>query len=445
MVYVSAMKRDLSIKQEHARFLGALFITTVASHTSSMMDAAIGGYYLGENVVSSINLVLPIEEIFYSLTLLLGLGACTAAAKAFGEGETERVRKHFTAALVSALTLFCTLAAVLFIMRESVLDILCGESYLREETGRYLISILLWFIISNVDTIMCEFVAMTGKPVLVAYCTLAYFCTKLLINWLFVGIFSFGIEGLGYASLISSLITLAILLSYCLSEKSPLRFIRSSFRQIASFTRTNIHYGKGLMAVEVSYILFSFAMNTLVLRYMGEKGFFCWSIVMMLFLVGDFAAAAAQETCLSLGGKYLGAGEEKNISIIFGRSMLFSALWIFLSFALVYVLPDFVLPLLGAPDHSNYAMLQSVIAMTITVTAGINLINLYLVRLVLQDHIRLFTRLIILLYLSVPLFFIVAHYVIPGHEWWGIVALAPIQAAVVAVSWRGFRSFRRES
>jgi len=416
---------NLPVGREHARFLGAVFVATVTSHASSVVDTAVGGYLLGDNVVSAVNLVRPIEEVFYGLSLLLGMGGCTAASFAFGNRDAKQVRSHFTAAILSAATVFVSLAMFLLLMRDRVVDFLCGDSYLWDYTNRYLVSVTPWFVFGNLIGIVNQFVAMTGKPHLSMYASIAYFASNAAFDYLLVGVFGYGIGGLGCSSLISSLVGLLILLPYWL--KSPLRFIHNPIRQMMRNIRSNVHYGVGLMTGEISYILFIFLMNTLTLKYLGEKGLFCWSVVVMIFLVCDFASAASQETCLSLGGRYIGAGRPDFANIVFRRSTAFTAAWTVLCAGLTLALPGHLLPLLGAADSSDHHMLVTVIALTVPVTVGLNLVTLHIARLIIENRVKRFTVLVTVLYLSVPLFFFMFHCILPGQEWWGIMALIPLQ------------------
>lgn len=416
---------NIPVGRQHARFLGAVFVSTVTSHASSVVDTAVGGHLLGENVVSAVNLVLPIEEVFYGLSLLFGMGACAAASFAFGKGDTKQVRRHFTAAMFSSAAAFLVLAMLLLLMRDRVVDFLCGDSSLRDYTYRYLMSVTPWFVTGNLVGIILQFVAMTGKPHLAMYGSAAYCVSNALFDYLLAGVSGYGIEGLGYSSLISSFVALLFVFPYLLN--SPLRFIPSPGRQMMSDIRSNVHCGGGLMTGEISYILFSFIMNTLTLKYLGEKGLFCWSVVVMIFLTCDFASAASQETCLSLGGRYMGAGRPDCSDIVFRKSMVFTVIWIVLCMALTFALPEHLLPLFGATDPSDYSMLNSVLALTLPVTIGLNLTNLGIVRLVIKKRVGLFTILVAVLYLSVPLFFFIFHQLFPGHEWWGVTALIPLQ------------------
>lgn len=405
-----------------------------------LLDTAIGAHYLGENVVSVVNLMMPIEESFFALSLLLGMGACTAAAFEYGKGNLQEVRNHFSSAIISAFTVFVLLAASLLLFRGRVVNILCGDSYLQAYTLSYIKVALLWFVYGNLVSVVLQFVSMTGKPHLSMYGSIAFCVSKAVLNYLFLGFWGFGIEGLGYSSIIASSVTVVVVLPYLL--KSPLGFVKCTLRQLARYISSNIHFGKGLITGEISYIAFVFVMNFLVLRYLGEKALFFWSVVIMIFIVCDYASAASQETCLSLGGRLIGEGKPNSYSFVFRRSMLFTSIWTGVCLISILLLPEKTLPFIGAADAQNYSFLLPVVAMTIPVTIGLNLTNLYLVRLISVNKVELYTILLALLYLSVPLVFFTSHFIVPGKEWWSFIALIPLQLALVTVARVPFCSSR---
>lgn len=420
-----------AVSREHAKFLGSMFVTIMASQATMLMDAVIGGSLLGSDVVSAIDLVIPVNEVLYAVSLLLGMGACTAASVAFGRNDTDAVRRHFTAAIVSASFVFALMAASIYFGRNTLVDWLCGDSYLKDYTLRYLTAMVPYFAISGLAMTLKIFTSMTGRPQLVMYCALVLFAINIGCNFLFIKVFELGIESLAYSSTISIIAAILFLLPNYLNKNCAFRMTRCSMRQLLKTTKQNMRYGIGLLTADVAYIIFSFAMNAMVLRYMGEQNLFYWSVVMMLFLTCNYANAAAQETCLSLGGRYIGAGQNEDARLIYRRSLNFTIIWGTLCLVLVFIMPYRILPLFGASDAVINSTLTTIIALAIPVTFGINIVNIYLVRLLQNGGIKHYLLLSSLLYLTVPFVFWCIHLIASGHEWYSFIALIPIQLGLI--------------
>lgn len=420
-----------AVSREHARYFGAVFVTILASQATMIVDAIIGGSLLGADVVSVVDLVIPVNEVLYAVSLLLGMGACTAASVAFGRNDIDAVRRHFTAAIVSASFVFALMAASIYFGRNTLVDLLCGDSYLKDYTLRYLTAMVPFFAISGLALILKTFTSMTGRPQLVMYCALILFVINISCNFLFIKVAGLGIESLAYSSTISIIAAILFLLPNYLNKNCAFRMTRCPLRQLLHTTKQNMHYGVGLLTGDVAYIIFSFVMNIIVLRCMGEQNLFCWSVVMMLFLTCDYAAAAAQETSLFLGGRFIGSGQNENVRLIYRRSLNFAVIWMVLCLLIVFILPYKILPLLGASDAVINSNLTTIIALTIPVTFGINIANIYLVRLIQNGGVKQYLLLSSLLYLSVPLIFWCFNLIVPNHEWYSFIALIPIQLGLL--------------
>ena len=169
---------------------------------------------------------------------------------------------------------------------------------------------------------------------------------------------------------------------------------------------------------------------------MGEDGLFCWSIVMMMFLTADYAAAASLQTCVSLCGKYVSQGNGTGARYVHRTSCLFVAGWCVLFLGLTFLFPKVMLPIFGASDAATYGQLLSLIALSLPLIMGNTTGNQYLSRLILTDRVALYTLLTSSLYLAFPLLLLVGHQLLPGNECWCLLAIVPLQIAAWAIGSR---------
>lgn len=397
------------IKQEHARFLGSMFVTVLASQATMVVDAAVGGSLLGADAVSAVDLVVPVYEFFYALVMLLGMGGCTVASMCLGRGDVPAVRRHFTAAVAASAALMALMGALILLFPGTLVRLLCGGSDLGTLTHDYLVAMVPFFVVAGVSVISMMFTAMAGRPVLVMCCAVAQFVLNVTCNLLLLKVAHLGIEALAYSSAFASAATLLLLLPFCLRRDCPFRPVRCGARQFFSALGANVKYGSGFVAVNLAYVVMVYAMNTLSLRFTGEQGLFLWSVVLMIYLAGDYASAAAQETTLSLGGRLLGAGDRSGARMVCNRSLLFVLAWISLILAAVFFVPRLALPLFGAADVAVYPQLLRAVAAALPFIVGVSLGNLWLVRLVQRGAIVRYLVVSSLLYLSVPAVFLLYH------------------------------------
>lgn len=88
-------------QREYHRYILSSLVLVVCSYTTMLVDAAVGGHFLGGEAVSAVNLAMPISEIFYTFTLLLGIGSSIKASIDIGRNDIAQVRRTFTTAITS--------------------------------------------------------------------------------------------------------------------------------------------------------------------------------------------------------------------------------------------------------------------------------------------------------------------------------------------------------
>jgi len=386
-------------------FLSSIFIYVMASYATLLIDAAIGASLLGKDVVSVVDLVMPVSELFFTVTLLFGVGADTLASIAYGRGDYAAVRRHFTVAVISEIVVLGVLAIVIYSFIRPITGLLCASSTLYDHTLEYLSVIVIFSLFDEVFRIVRIFTAMTGRPQLVMTSALVQMFVNVLSDWFFVAVCGMGIKGLAMASLVSTLSGGAVLLPLALNRDCPFKFVSMNIREAFKTLKANLSPGFGYMASDIIYIFFYFSMNAFVLRVLGENALFCWSVVMMAFLTCNYARSAAQEACISLGGQSLGISDNNAYRQILRRCVLFVSSWAIIIYALLFAFPAFSFQFLGVVDVSTFRPYQLLLLLMSPFVIGNNVAVLRFIRYIQigrNDRYLLYST---SLYLFVPFLF----------------------------------------
>jgi len=421
-------------QREYYRYLLSSLVLVVCSYATMLVDAAVGGHFLGEEAVSAVNLAMPISEIFYAFTLLLGIGSSIKASIDIGRNDIAQVRRTFTTAVTSTFAGLLLLAIIFWGMRHYIIDWLTAGTSLKTMTYSYLYALLPWFVIGGTLYVLRIFTTLSGKPELVMRSAILQFIVNICCNTLFLGLFHWGIWALAVSSLISAMVMGAILLANCSKSNCPFRLIRCSPSEYKSNFLVNCHYGIGLLTSNISYSIFVLMMNALVLRLIGEKQFYIWSVIMMIFLTASYIIMAGQETCITMGGRYTGLGMNDVVRRIHKRTHIILSSLILLIIALTFLFPNQLMPFFGVSNpEMNHAILP-VLALSIPFVWFNNILSITLLPIMQKGKIWMYTGRVSILYLHLPLLFVVFHYLLPGNEWWCFISMIPIQAILLYAS-----------
>jgi anti-sigma regulatory factor (Ser/Thr protein kinase) len=113
-------------------------LTAMANSMSIIVDGIIVGNFLGANALAAVNLVIPIQMLYTTVAVFLGMGAATVIAVAKGRREEAYANDIFT--LVLSRLMCVTGVWISFVLAEAVTIMMIVVYYLymkKKSAGRY--------------------------------------------------------------------------------------------------------------------------------------------------------------------------------------------------------------------------------------------------------------------------------------------------------------------
>lgn len=104
------------------RFLPAATFAMVVEFLMGISDSAVAGHVLGEDALSSVNLMQPVFNVVSFFATMVGVGASVLYSTAMGRFERRRACELFTQGLWSAVGLGLVMVAALALLRTPVLS-----------------------------------------------------------------------------------------------------------------------------------------------------------------------------------------------------------------------------------------------------------------------------------------------------------------------------------
>ena len=223
------------------RFVMPSIIMMIFTSVYGVIDGFFVSNFAGKTSFAAINLIMPVLMILGTLGFMIGAGGSAIVAKTLGEGRTQTAKQYFS------MLIYVTIAGGIFFT-------ILGETLLRPITvllgatdnmvddcvlyGRIILITLTPFMLQNVFQ---SFLITAEKPKFGLAVTVAAGCTNIVLDFLFVGIFKWGLIGAASATAISQLIGGIIPLVYFLRpNNSTLSLTRAKLdKKILIKTCTN--------------------------------------------------------------------------------------------------------------------------------------------------------------------------------------------------------------
>lgn len=285
------------------KMLFPTLISMVFSAVLIITDGIFVGRGLGSYALAAINIVVPIWLFATGIGLMFGMGGSVVASINMSQGKLKTARINITQAIFVS-TLFLMLCSVLVLVFSDKILILLGCSEaLMNPAKDYLWGFVPFMAINALLASASFFVRLDGSP---RYAMVANMCAAMLnivMDYLFIFVFKWGIFGAAIATSLGSVAGVAILLYYLFNPKNSLHFIRIKLsKNSLLLTARNIGYmcrlGFSSFLCEVTIATMMLCGNYVFIEYLGENGVAAFSIACyffpIIFMLYNSIAQSAQ-------------------------------------------------------------------------------------------------------------------------------------------------------
>ncbi len=249
-------------------------------------DTMVVGRGLGSQGLAALNIAIPINNVFNGMGLLFGIGGATALAINRGRGDEEAVNDIFSKSMIMAVMVGIILTLVRVFFLEDFAKILGASDNTLPMVQDYLGILMIFSTAFLVNVSLTVFVRNDGAPGLAMAGMLTGSIMNVILDYIFVFIFGWGMKGVGLATGLAPVIGLLILSSHFIRRKNKLEFIIPTF-DFETIRRILTNGGSSFI-VELSAGIVIFAFNLVLFDLKGDLAISAYSIIANLSLI--FAA-----------------------------------------------------------------------------------------------------------------------------------------------------------
>ena len=234
---------------------------------------------------------------------MVGAGCSVVASIHLSRGKQNTARINVTQALFFVTIIAALLSFLMMIFPDDTARLLGASEHLRPMVTDY----LLWFVPSWIFHIWIAvslfIIRLDGAPKLAMFCSLVTAVINVVLDWIFIFPFGWGVMGAALATSISIISGGIIAILYLLFFARRLRLypLKWSVKSFRLFVR-NIGYqcriGSSALLGEATLAVLMFVGNQVFMHYLGDDGVGAFGIacyyIPFVFMVGNAVAQSAQ-------------------------------------------------------------------------------------------------------------------------------------------------------
>lgn len=211
------------ISKKYREYLVPTILTSMATQIASFVDSVMASNLVCSKSIAAISLIMPILQFLYSVTILFGLGASSLISRAQGENDKKTANHFFTISFIVVSIISIIALIVQLIFKDSIIPLFSNDLELRQLASEYYKPFVIGIPIYMLLFSAIHIVRLDGRPKFASMIMIVANLVNLGADYLFMGVFKWGIAGSSWATLLGNSVGMAMVLSHFIQGKSSLK------------------------------------------------------------------------------------------------------------------------------------------------------------------------------------------------------------------------------
>lgn len=318
------MKQDKNILKTILRYTIPSVVSMWVFTIYTMVDGIFIGRYVGPLGLAGVNITMPLINLTFAIGIMIAVGSSTLIAIHYGEGDWTAGNKIFTTAVYSLLTCGILISLIITIFIDPIIYFLGGNDILYPYIKDYLRIIILFCTCYMTGYALEIYIKVDGNPVYPTLCVVTGGVVNILLDYIFVVLFHFGIKGAALATGLSQVTTTSLLFYYIFFKTKRVKFTKITYSIFNLLKIMKVGFAEFLAEVSTGISIFVF--NLVILKQLGESGISAFGIIGYISSFITMTMIGFNQGVQPILSFNLGAKEFKKISQIMKISFSILAL-----------------------------------------------------------------------------------------------------------------------
>ena len=350
--------KSMSVGKLFTKLLVPTIMGMAASALFTVVDGIFVGNGIGSDAMAAVNISAPIFMIITGVGLMFGMGGGILTSINLSQGKKKVANINFTQSVIALVFISLVMTLLLTIFPHKIATLFGSDEYLMDMVVEY----LFWFSISLPFTVLVValpfFIRLTN-PKISMWAMLAATVVNIILDYLFIFVFKWGLFGAAIATDIGEFVGAAIMIIYLFRHSIAIRFVwlKLSVKSLL-LTLRNVGYmiklGFSVFLSEITISVMIISGNYVFMDYMGADGGAAYSVICYLFPIIFMVFNATVQSAQPIISYNYGCGQMKRSDNALRLSMLFTLAFAF-SIMLLFICFTRSIVTLFIPDTASAA------------------------------------------------------------------------------------------
>lgn len=303
------------------QFVISPVLMMICTSLYSIVDGFFVSNYVGKTSFAAVNLIMPVCMGLGTIGTMIGTGGSAVVSKALGEGKQEQANQYFSLLVYFSIFLSILLSIIGFIFARPIAALLGAENELLENCVTYSRILFIAMTAFILQSIFQSFFVTAEKPGLSLKISIMAGLTNMVLDYLFISVFHWGISGAAAATGIGQVVGGIIPIIYFIRKNDSLLQLTKATMNKKVLIRTFVN-GSSEMITNLSTSLVNILYNFQLMKLAGENGVAAYGIIMyvnFIFMAIFFGYSIGSAPII---GFHYGAANYKELKNLFRKSLI---------------------------------------------------------------------------------------------------------------------------
>lgn len=276
-----------SIPRLMLRFSLPAIVGLLVSALYNIIDSIFVGRGIGDLAIAGVTVCFPIITTFMACIMLVGMGATALISIRLGEKKQKEAEKIIANAFILFIIIGVSLTVLGLIFLKPILTMFGASVDVLPYATDYMRVILLGSVFLALGIGMNNFIRAEGNPKTAMNTMLIGTITNIILDYIFIFQFNWGIKGAALATIISYAVTSSWVLYYFLSKKSILKIKRENLKLEILLIKSIVFLGFPSFVLQITGSIQQLILHRSFAYYGGDLALASIGIIMSIttFLV----------------------------------------------------------------------------------------------------------------------------------------------------------------
>ncbi|MDB2607024.1 MATE family efflux transporter [Zobellia sp.] len=278
-----------------------------------LVDSIFVGNWIGSIAIAAINVVLPVSFFIGALGMAIGIGGSSIISRALGADNYEKAIKTFGNQITLTLLITTVMVALGLYYVDELIPAFGGKGAIFEPAKIYYTIVLYGVPFLALCMMGNSVIRAEGKPKFAMIAMIIPSIGNLLMDYVFIYIFDWGMEGAAWATTVGYMLCFTYVVYFFLSKKSELKLSPSCFQLNLPVIKEIGSLGFVTLSRQATTSVVYLLMNNILYGLGGEAMVAVYAIVGRMLMFALFPVFGVTQGFLPIAGFNYGAKKYQRV------------------------------------------------------------------------------------------------------------------------------------